>query len=304
MRTDIAAFLVSLTVTSFVSTGCSGSGSSGGSIGGGSSGGNTSSGGSSNAGGSNSGGGGTNSSSGASASGSGGSGSSGGGSSGSGSSGGASASSSGSGGSSSGTDAAAVSGPYPSGPYCAAAGSNGTLPVGCVVPNMSWIGYDNETANELSTMEPYATYTLDDARRSGKRYAMINVAEFECPGCQNSATLLGTVDDAGVTEGASVVHAGGILIEVLETAGFYAIATQTDLQSWVNKYGLMVTTVKDPDSSTGTPTLTQFGHRDQAYIVDLTTMKIIQVYTGSFSNSGSMNSAPEGMAAMHMLLGK
>jgi hypothetical protein len=169
---------------------------------------------------------------------------------------------------------------------------------------MSWIGYDDESANEVATMEPYATYTLDDARRSGKRYLMINLAEFDCPGCQSSATALGTLVDAGVSEGASVVQAGGAVIEVLETSGFVTIADMTDLDSWINKYSLQVTTVKDPDGSSGTPTLTQFGHRDQAYIVDTTTMKIIQVFTGSEVADGNMNSAPEAMAAMHTLLGK
>jgi hypothetical protein len=176
--------------------------------------------------------------------------------------------------------------------------------MGCVVPNMSWIGYQDADANVVATTEPYATYTLQDARQSGKRYLMINLAEFECPGCQNSATALGTIDDAGVSEGSSVVQAGGVVIEVLETAGFVDIATMSDLESWVNKYSLMVTTVKDPDGSSGTPTLSQFGHRDQAYIVDMTTMKIIQVLTGSELADGNMNSAPEGMAAMHTLLGK
>jgi len=301
------ASLASLIATTFAFPACSG-GSSGSAVGGGSSGSNSSGSGGSNGGGattSSSGSGGT----GSSGTGSGGTGSSGTGSSGTGSSGagssgtGSSSTSSGAAQSSGGTDAAAV-GPYPSGPYCAAAGTNGTLPVGCVVPNMTWMGYEDDAANVVATTEPYATYTLQDARQSGKRYLMINLAEFDCPGCQNSATALGTIDDAGVSEGSSVVQAGGVVIEVLETAGFVAIASMTDLQSWVNKYSLMVTTVKDPDSSTGTPTLTQFGHRDQAYIVDMTTMKIIQVLTGSEVAAGDMNSAPEAMAAMHVLLGK
>jgi len=303
MRTDLLAplapvALVALTTASFIA--CSGGGGSGGSLGNGSSGGATSSSGGSGGGGSNSSGAGPSSSSGSSQSGSSGGGSSGGGSSG----GGSGASSSGGAGSSGGSDGAAVTSAYPSGPYCAPAGTNGTLPTGCVVPNTSWIGYDDEAANEVATMEPYATYSLDDARRSGRRYLMINLAELDCPGCQNSATALGTVGDAGVSEGASVVKAGGVVIEVLETAGFLAIATQANLESWVTKYSLMVTSVKDPDSSSGTPTLTQYGHRDQGYIVDMTTMTIIHVCPGSEAADGSMNSAPQCMAYMHMLLGK
>lgn len=244
----------------------------------------------------------TNSSSGAVASGS-----SGGGSSTGGSSGGSGASSSGGAGSSSGADAAVVSGPYPSGPYCTPAGPTGHLAVGCVLPDVSWIGYDDEGANAVATMEPYATYTLDAARKSGKRYAMINVAEFLCPGCANSATELGAVGDGGVSAGASVVKAGGVVIEVLETSGFQATASKTNLDSWVNKYSLMVTTVKDPDGPGGmlpaSPSLALFGRRDQAYIVDLTTMKITQFFPGNIG-SASDNSAGVAMAAMHTLLGK
>jgi len=168
---------------------------------------------------------------------------------------------------------------------------------------MSWIGYDDEAANEVATKEPYAVYTLDDARKSGKRYAMINLAEFQCPGCQESATELGATTNS-VSAGASVVQAGGVVIEVLETSGFVAIASMTDLTSWVNKYDLMVTTVKDPDGSSGTPTLTEFGRRDQAYIIDLTTMKIIQFIEGSIVDDPGGNSAGLAMTAMHTLLGK
>jgi hypothetical protein len=188
-------------------------------------------------------------------------------------------------------------GPYPSGPYCQPAGSGGHLSAGCVLPNVTWIGYDDEAANALATTEPYAAYTLDQARRSGKHYAMINVAEFDCPGCRNSATELG----AG---SADVVHAGGVVIEVLETTGFVTQASMTDLSTWVTTYGLYNTTVKDPDDA-GTASLNFFGRRDQAYIVDLTTMKILQYIDGSIvaAPTGSLNSAGLAMQAMHTLLG-
>jgi hypothetical protein len=105
--------------------------------------------------------------------------------------------------------------------------------------------------------------------------------------------------------GASVVQAGGIVIEVLETTGFTSQATQANLQSWIGKYNLPVTTVKDPDG-TGTATLTALGGREHAYIVDLTTMKIIQFFTGDNTGLGPASgfSASQGMAAMHTLLGK
>ncbi len=134
---------------------------------------------------------------------------------------------------------------------------------------------------------------------------MINLAEFECPGCQSSATLLGAIDDAGVSAGASVEQAGGIVIELLETSGFVDVASKANLDAWVSKYKLMVTTVVDPGTSTTpSPSLALFGRRDQAYIIDLTTMKIHQYIDGSIAPEGAANSAGPAMAAMHKLLGK
>jgi hypothetical protein len=198
--------------------------------------------------------------------------------------------------SSSGGDAAAA-GPYPSGPYCAPATSSGHLATGCVIQNMTWIGYRNDLADAISTTKPYASYSLDDARKSGKRYAMVNVAEFYCPGCAQSAMDF-------QASGKAVVDAGGVLIEVLETTGFTAKASMSDLNAWVNKYSLVITTVKDPDTATGTPSLDYFGRRDQAYIIDLTTMKILQYINGNIGPTSGMNSGPLGMTAMHTLLGK
>ncbi len=209
------------------------------------------------------------------------------------------------------TDGDTTTAAYPSGPYCAPVSdpTNGHLPVGCVLPDRSWIGYDNESANSLANTAPYAAYTLGDAfadaRKSGKKYAMINLAEFDCPGCTNSATLLGAAVDAGESAGASVVHAGGVVIELLETAGFANVASKANLDAWVSKYQLQVTTVGDPGTtSTPSPSLAFFGHRDQVYIVDLSTMKIIQYHNGSEAPAGNANSAGVGMAAMHTLLGK
>jgi len=178
-------------------------------------------------------------------------------------------------------------GPYPSGPY--------GVTVGSVISDMTWIGYADPAADAVATTKPYAPYTLDDARRSGKHYAMINLAESECPGCQKSAGEI----EAG---GKSVVDAGGVVIEVLETTGFVAQATMADLEAWINKYSLPVTTVKDPDG-TGTPTLMALGQREQAYIIDLTTMTIIQIIEGDTSGIGA-TSGGKALAAMHTLLGK
>jgi hypothetical protein len=205
--------------------------------------------------------------------------------------------------------------PYPSGPYCSPAGSGGHLTVGCTLPNTSWMGYDDEAANVLATTEPYGMYSLgkafSDAQQSGKRYAMLNLAEFDCPGCKKSAVELSAAGDAGVSAGAAVVQAGGVVIELLESAGFVDIATQADLQAWVNDptapegaHALYVTSVADPGTSTtASPSLAFFGQREQAYIIDLSTMKILQYINGDISGIGA-TSGGLAMTAMHKLLGK
>jgi hypothetical protein len=196
---------------------------------------------------------------------------------------------------------------YPSGPYCKAVGQDAVMPAippapPCIIPNLTWNGYVDSAADAIATSKPYRTYSLldvyNDARASGKRYAMLNTAEFYCPGCQNSAALMG---GTGPMSGRSVVAAGGVMIEVLMTSAS-AAPTKSDLDSWVGKYVLNFTSVADLDPST--PTFNALGRRDQAFIIDLTTMKIIQSINGSTGDAGNMNSGPLGIAAMHTLLGK
>jgi hypothetical protein len=183
-----------------------------------------------------------------------------------------------------------VSPTYPAGPYGTAKGDT--------IQDMQWIGYVDPTANAVATTEPYVMYSLNDARMSGAHYAMIHLAETDCPGCQMAATQL----ESG---SAAVVQAGGVMIEVLETTGFVTQATQTSLQQWIGQYKLPITSVKDPDG-TGTATLTALGGREHVYIIDLTTMKILDYITGDDAGGGtaSQYSADLGMAEMHMLLGK
>ncbi len=227
------------------------------------------------------------------------------------SSGGSSGSTSGSGGSSGGDGGVHPSGdagllPYPSGPYCTDVGAaNLAMQTGCVIKNLSWMGYVDNAGDALATSKPYVSYSLldlyNEAHVSGKKYAMINIAEFLCPGCQNSATEMGSATDGGDTAGASIDRAGGILIEVLMTNTGGA-PTKANLDSWVDKYNLQFTAMVDLDPSL--PTNNTLGRRDQAFIIDLTTMKVLQDITGNIFAAGGANSGPLGMAAMHTLLGK
>jgi len=169
--------------------------------------------------------------------------------------------------------------------------------MGCVMPNMQWIGYVNDAADALSNTKQYVSYSLDDVRKSGARYAMINIAEFSCPGCAQSADELSS-------GGAAVVQAGGVVVEVLMTAGFGPIATQMNLNSWVQNHMLSVTSVKDADGPSVSPTYEQMGRRDQAYIIDLSTMTVIQCIDGNVAPVPGMTSGGLAMTAMHTLLGK
>ena len=176
------------------------------------------------------------------------------------------------------------------------------MATGCVIPNLSWNGYVDDTADAVATTKPYVAYSLLDvynsARVSGKKYLMINIAESDCPGCQSSAMQMGMASGGG----ASVDQAGGILIEVLMTTGFVAPPMKSDLDAWVNKYNLSFTVMADLSSALTTNNT--LGRRDQAYIIDLTTMKILKFEAGSIAGAGTSNSGPEGIAEMHTLLGK
>jgi len=70
----------------------------------------------------------------------------------------------------------------------------------------------------------------------------------------------------------------------------------------VNKYKLPVTSVKDQDAA-GTLTLKTLGPREHCYVIDLTTMKILQIIFGDYSGAGA-TSGGKCLTAMHTLLGK
>jgi hypothetical protein len=59
---------------------------------------------------------------------------------------------------------------YPAGPY----GNK----VGDVFPPLVWEGYVDDAADAIANTKPYVPYSADAARKSGRAYAMIHVAEF------------------------------------------------------------------------------------------------------------------------------
>lgn len=57
---------------------------------------------------------------------------------------------------------------YPPAPYGA--------DVGETLPNLAWLGFvsDGADSGRLANAAPYTSYSLDDARRSGKRFALVH----------------------------------------------------------------------------------------------------------------------------------
>jgi hypothetical protein len=67
-------------------------------------------------------------------------------------------------------DLATGPGAYPPGPYGGA--------VGDTFPLLTWQGYVDNAADVVATTLPYGTYGSNDIRQSGRKYAMVHLADF------------------------------------------------------------------------------------------------------------------------------
>ncbi len=98
-----------------------------------------------------------------------------------------------------------------------------------------------------------------------------------------------------------MVGYGAIVVEVLETkAGL--MPAQADLDAWIDSHKLPVTSMIDAPS-TPLATFHALGRREQGWIVELPSMKIVKKYTGTTDGS------PDGListatADLKTLLGK
>ncbi len=77
---------------------------------------------------------------------------------------------------------------------------------------------------------------------------------------------------------------GVLLVEVLETKAL-AAPTVADLNAWITAYGIPVTSVIDSDPSS-LASYDTYGRRENTFIVEIATMKILQKITGSTDGSG------------------
>lgn len=81
-----------------------------------------------------------------------------------------------------------------------------------------------------------------------------------------------------------MIQAGGRVIQILMTNGGQR-ATRTALDAWVNRFGLHITALIDP-AGVGTRTLNTYGIRESAFIVDLSTMRVVRKINGSVAGIG------------------
>jgi hypothetical protein len=81
-----------------------------------------------------------------------------------------------------------------------------------------------------------------------------------------------------------VIAAGGRVIQILMTNGGQR-ATRSALDAWVNRFDLRITALIDP-AGVGTRTLNTYGVRESAFIVDLSTMRVVRKINGSVTGIG------------------
>ena len=85
-------------------------------------------------------------------------------------------------------------------------------------------------------------------------------------------------------QGKTVTAKGILLVEVLETK-IGSAPTKADLDAWITSYGIPVHAFIDVDASP-LATFNAYGRRENTFIIELSTMKILQKITGSTDGSG------------------
>lgn len=155
-----------------------------------------------------------------------------------------------------------ASGSYPAAPYGAG--------VGQVVENGSFRGRKGGLTTPRETFDLASYYAM---RASGKRYLVLNVAAFWCSPCKEEAKemqsrIVPTYEPKGVA----------FLTVVLEDAARQP-ATDTNVDTWIQTYGLTFPVANDDDGY-----VTQFFDKSAMplnMIIDLQTMKIVTKVVGA-----------------------
>jgi hypothetical protein len=90
--------------------------------------------------------------------------------------------------------------------------------------------------------------------------------------------------------GKSVDDAGGAVVEILAENSIGGTAAKSDLDAWITAYSLTVTSMRDADGS-ASASHNALGIRESAFIVDLSTMKIVQMVPGDTTGLGTTSIA-------------
>ena len=94
------------------------------------------------------------------------------------------------------------------------------------------------------------------------------------------------------------MDAGGVVVEVLQTA-YGGEPTGQDLDAWIAGYQVTVSSVIDRDLDAETETYAALGIREQTFIVELATMKVVWQVNGSILGIGESSA----MTGINQILG-
>jgi hypothetical protein len=92
-----------------------------------------------------------------------------------------------------------------------------------------------------------------------------------------------------------------MVVEILETK-YGGAPVRADLDAWITAYKIPVTSVIDPPG-VGTKTFDTYGRRENTFVVDLKTMKILKKVSGSIAGIGD-SSVKQVVPYLMTLLGK
>ena len=101
-------------------------------------------------------------------------------------------------------------------------------------------------------------------------------------------------------QGPMVIAAGGRIVEILGAKGG-GPTSRADLDAWIGSHHLTIPTVMDAPGMDGA-SLKALERREIAYLVDLSTMKILRRYLGSVFGTGE-SAAKTAMAELLALVG-
>jgi hypothetical protein len=174
---------------------------------------------------------------------------------------------------------------YPEGPY-----GQDNPEVGDIVENLQFDGFISPVDGTLANHRKVEGISFGDLRKTGKRFAVVHVSAFWCESC-----TLGALD---LSENAkTVMQRDGVILELLvDGSASGADPTFKELDEWVEKGGLEVTTVLPGDDRVREV----FPSREYAYIIELATMKVVWRHSGLFEQPSTVERAVDALLSQYL----